>query len=131
MRSIQAWMSRSNSFSTGPDGGQHLLWIQQRIGIEAVPQAAHDFQFGIGKESAHQILLLHSNSVFTRYGTTDADTEFEDLATCLECAPRLIRIASVKQDQRVQVSVARVKDVSDGERVLFADLVDLAQSFRN
>src|SRR5215475_4815937 len=122
-------MARRNRFSTCARRGEPLLRIKQRVWIEAVPQASHHFQFGIAEKGAHEILLLHSHSVFSGNGSTNANTELEDLSTSVECALGLIGITSIEQNQWVQVPIAGMKDIPNRERVLSADLIDLAQSF--
>src|SRR5438067_597110 len=61
----------------------------------------------------------------------DSDAGLEDLATSVERTLRLLGIASIEQDQRMQVTVACVKYVANSKSILLADLIDLTQSFRN
>ena len=59
------------------------------------------------------------------------DTVFENLVAGLFYLLQLARRARIKQNQRVQVAVAGVKNVADGQLVSFRQLMDKAERRRD
>src|SRR5262249_62272492 len=60
-------------------------------------------------------------------GAAKAQAAGHDLFSCFAAVLLLLGITAVKEDQRVEIAVAGVKDVSDDQPILFADAFNLRQ----
>ncbi len=106
---------------------ENFLGIQQALRVEGVAHAAHHVEIGFAEEQRHQAIFFHADAVFAGDRAAHFDAELNDFVGGGDDAAELRFVARVEKNQRVQVAVARVKNIADLEAVLHADFIDAAQ----
>src|ERR1700680_3788163 len=69
--------------------------------------------------------------MLARNRTALFDAEAEDLLACRAATLDLFGVAVIEQNERVQIAIAGMKNVADGEPVFFRDLLNKPQRRRN
>ena len=87
----------------------------------------HGIKVGIRENERHVLLLLQAHAVLAGQRPTDIDTGPQNLAAGFHDAGHGIGLPLVEEDARVQVAIARVENVGDGEARIATDLPYPAQ----
>ena len=106
-----------SDFGAAAARGKDLRRIQKARRIEYALDAHHRVQIGFAEDKIHEIFLLVADAVLTTKGTADSDTQLHDFFTHAKNLVDLIGIPAIKQDQWMEVPIAGVKDIRDGEAV--------------
>ena len=72
----------------------------------------------------HQVTLFHADAMLARQAAAGLNTDAQDFsAQSLGCFE--LTGIGIKDDQRMHIAIARMKDIRDGKAVLFAQIHDL------
>jgi len=104
-----------------------LARIQQAIWIEGAFEALLLLEVIIVEHRTHKVTLLNSNAVLARQNAPDLDAKLEDFAPELFCFLQFTGVVGIIEDQRMQISIACMKDVGDTEAVMLGHLVHALQ----
>ena len=107
--------------------GQHLLRVHPAGRIERAPHARLGGEVVLREHERHEVALLQPDPVLAAERAAGVDAEPDDLLRRSEHALQHARLASVEGQQRMQVAVARVEHVGDGDALAPADRVDAGQ----
>ncbi len=110
--------------------GENLAGIQSSGGIERGADALHQRQIVRSEHQRHELVFLHADAMLAGERAAYLDAMAHDFSARRNDAGELLAIALVKQDKRMQVAVAGMKNVADLQIVFAADLLDAAQRFR-
>ena len=75
----------------------------------------------------HQVALFDADAMFAGQTAAHLDAEFKDLGPEFLTQLQIARFVGIKQDQRMHITVARVKHIPDLEPELIAHLFDPLQ----
>src|SRR6478672_1088367 len=95
--------------------------------IHRIAEPAHAVQVSLAVHLTEEPALFESDAVLARNRSAQADTQADDLGRELLGTIVRARLASVVQDQWVQVPVARVEDIGDADTVACGHRFDLRQ----
>src|SRR5258708_2002483 len=73
----------------------HLVRVQQRVGVVDVAQPHHDLQIVFGEHIGHEVYLLAAHAVFAGDGAAKAEAEAHDLFAHLAASFHLPRVSSL------------------------------------
>ena len=104
-----------------------LARIQQAIRIEGAFEALLLLEVILVEHRTHKVTLLNSNAVLARQNAADLDAKLEDFAPELFCLLQFTGVVGIIEDQRMQISIACMKDVGDTEAVMLGHLVHALQ----
>src|SRR5262245_3356819 len=134
---LEAWPTSEGSPATdarlldaGAGRRQHLVGAAAVLRVEGRAQPQHQRQVLRREQSRHEVDLLDANAVLSCHTAPLANTLLEDLMTGGQHAFHLVRVALVKKQDRMQVTVASMEDIADPDIVFFADALDLAEHVR-
>ena len=88
--------------------------------------AAHQVKIGVAEKQRHEFIFFHAHAVFAGQRATQLDTIAEDFMGSGDGVFKLPRIARIVEDDGMQVAVAGMKDIADGETVFLADAAESA-----
>src|SRR5688572_16070937 len=111
----------------GSAGRKHLGGIQESARVEDILHLHHDLKIAFAEDKVHELLLLNADAMFAAERSSGIHANFHDVAAHIENLVHLVLTPAVKQDQRMQVAVARVKDVRNRQAIAIGDPVDLGQ----
>ena len=100
---------------------KHLAGIQQMIGIKSAFQTLLLFHIIFGKLDRHQITFFNANAMFASQYTTHFDTAPQNIGAKILGPRQFARLVGIKQDQRVQIAVTRMKDIGHTQPVFLAE----------
>src|SRR6185437_5637860 len=103
---------------------ENLAGIEQPRRIERVAHPAHQRQIRLAKQQRHQPILFHSHAVLASDCAAHLDAETDNCVGRRNRALELFRLARVEKNNRVQVAVARMKNISDLETIFFSDALN-------
>ena len=106
-----------------------LAGIEAHVGIERVLHAMLDLEVRRVELIRHEIALLDADAVLARQHAADVDAELQDLEAERFGSFDLAGDIGVVEDQRMQVTVAGVKNIRDAQPVALLHL-DIARSTR-
>src|SRR5215469_1918637 len=115
------------NFTAAFAGGENLARIQAAGGIECVANGTHEQKIGFGEKQRHKAIFFHADAVFAGNCAAHFDAETNNGVGGGDGAMKLFLIASVEENNWMQVAVASVENVADLEAVLFADAFDFAE----
>src|SRR5918994_5801701 len=101
---------------------EDLLRVEHSGGIEAVLETGHRRQIVGGVDQGHVPALLGPDAVLSGEGAADIDAVGDDLFARLQYALGRATDAAIEEHQRMQISVAGVKDVGDRQVKVARDL---------
>src|SRR5580692_8756160 len=108
--------------------GQQIAWIQTVFRVEESLKSAHHVERLRLKLAIHHFVLLHADAMLTSNRPAHAEAVFEYFGAG---GPGFVQVAGragVEQNDGVQVAVARMENIAEGQAVFAADLGDDAQS---
>ncbi len=83
--------------------------------------AAHQIKIGVAEKQRHEFIFFHAHAVFAGQRATQLDAIAEDFMGGGDGVFKLPRIARIVENDGMQVAVAGMEDIADGEAVLLAD----------
>ena len=104
--------------------------VQEAIRVEDIPDTLLQFQVFRGENHPHELLLLEADAVFTRQRTAGIHTGTQNVTTCGKHSLDFILVTLIKKHNRVQVAIARVKDIRNPKIVFCSDLFNLLEDLR-
>ena len=93
--------------------------------IEQLLEPADHIEALFRKEMTDQLHLLHSHTMLTRNGAACGDTVFENILAGSLRPFQLARLAGIEENDGMQISIAGMENIADGEIVAFRDFVDV------
>src|SRR5579875_3675312 len=102
--------------------------IQQSLRVKDCPHALHELQIGFAEKQRHQPVFFHSHAMLARDRSARLHAKRDDFVRRRHRIAKLLLVALVEQNDRVQVSVAGVKHVADLQAVRARDFSDAPQS---
>ena len=96
-----------------------LARIQQAIRIEGAFEALLLLEVILVEHRTHKVTLLNSNAVLARQNAADLDAKLEDFAPELFCLLQFTGVVGIIEDQRMQISIACMKRISNRKFVFF------------
>src|SRR6266699_2949144 len=109
--------------------GEELARIHDPVGIEDTTKARHEAQIGVAELQRHARGLVEAHSVLARHAAPHGEAGAQKLVVGLLGALELPGHAVVVENHRMQVAVARVKDIGDDETMTRPDGLHLAHDF--
>ena len=97
---------------------EHLAAIGDFIGVDRPPQRLHNIDFHFAKHCWQIIAFLHADAVLASDRSAEIDAERQDLARQRLGSFQRAGFASVVQNQRMQIAIARMEDVGYVKLVL-------------
>lgn len=105
-------------------GWQQLAGIQYAGRIELLFQAEQMLLKRLRVELAEEFVLFHADTMLSRDRATFGDADLEDFISRQLRLLDIAGLACIEEDNRVQVSVSRMKDIADGQIMLAGDLLN-------
>ncbi len=105
-------------------GGDDLARVEQAFGVEGALDGEHLLAFFGRKLHAHAAELFDAHAVLAGDGAAHLHAGLEDVGAKQLGAVQLIAVVGVKQDQRMQVAIAGMKDIAATQLVLLFHLGD-------
>ena len=112
-----------------PPAGDHFAGVDLLAGVEGELHRVEGAQGGGVEEVGHQGELFDADAVLAGGGAAEVDARLEDFFRGFEDDADLRRVLVVVEEDRVDVAVAGVEDVVDGQAVAAADVAHLLQHF--
>ena len=109
---------------------EEFAWVQEAIGVKDIPDTLLQFQVFRGENHPHELLLLEANPVFTRQRTAGIDTGTQNGTASGKHSLDFILVTLIKEHNRVQVAIARVKNIRNPKIVFCSDLFNLLEDLR-
>src|ERR1039457_1938885 len=111
--------------------GEHLAGVQAVLGIEEPFESAHRLQCFRSELACHHFVLLHADAMLAGDRSAHAQAVFEDLGAGGPGFVQVAWFARIEQDDGVQVAIARMENIADGQAVLAPDAGDDTQGGRD
>jgi hypothetical protein len=102
-----------SDFSAGLAQREHLAGIEPAVRIERGANASHQGEIVGRKHQLHQFILFHADAVLARERASDIHAVPHNFSACRDNAFELLRVALVKQNERVKIAVTCMKNVAD------------------
>ena len=99
-------------------------------GLKTARTLPHQVQIRFAEHQRHKLVFLHAHAVLSSERAAHLHAKAHDLIAGGPGAPKLIGIAMIEKDQRVEISVSGVKNVSDDQAEALGDLLDPQQRGR-
>ena len=115
MRQCPAMHVHAAELRTSRKGWHGLTGVHQRRRIKGRLQAVKLLELGLVELYAHLIELFHANTVLAGHRPADIHAKLQDLTAERFRALLLAWLVGVIQNERMQISIARVEHVGDGE----------------
>jgi len=109
---------------------EEFAWVQEAIGVKDIPDTLLQFQVFRGENRPHELLLLEANPVFTRQRTAGIDTGTQNVTASGKNSLDFILVTLIKEHNRVQISIARVKNIRNPKIVLCSYFLNLLEDLR-
>src|SRR5574337_1160572 len=103
---------------------EDLPGVEQPAGIKDPLHLAHGLQVVAGELQRHVVPLLQADTMLAGEAAAHLDAGLDDLGSHLLRLAELPFVPGVRADERVEVAVARVKDVGHPEAVFLGQLPD-------
>ena len=113
MRQLSLVNMKASQFGAAMQMREYLTRIQQVPGIKGAFQPLLLFQVILSELNGHEVTLFHTDTMFTGQHTTHFNAAAQDIGTKILGAFQLTRDIGIKQDQRVQIAITRMKHISD------------------
>ena len=104
--------------------GKHLLRVARSLRIECALHFKHGLQIRFGKLPIHEIALVESDAVFATQAAAHRHTGFGDFGAGGQHALRLLEILLIVEQDGMEISVARMKDIGDRDSVFARNRID-------
>src|SRR5690606_2284152 len=101
----------------------------EQLRVNTRPHAPHKLDIERAKHIFQVSALLEPNAVLAGNRAPQLDAEPKDFSGQLLRPLQRPLFATVVHDQRMQISITGMKDVSDADAVLLAQAIDLTQRF--
>jgi hypothetical protein len=101
-----------------------LVGVERARDVENFAQAGHRREIAFVEHEWKRLALLGSDAVFARDRSAEFDARGEDVVARMRHRFELPGNAAVEEQQRMQVAVARMKDVADLQAAGAGDLLD-------
>src|SRR6185369_9176497 len=126
------WMLsvRSRHFAAQPRCGKDLAGIAEAIRIECASQALHGVEIVLTEHLRHVRFLVSTHAVLAGDGSSSVDTVLKDFSSNRFGMFCLAGDRFVVADERVQIAVARVKDIADGQTGPSLEIANAAKDLR-
>src|SRR5262245_36688209 len=92
-------------------GREHFFWTAQAGCVEGAANFLHYFQVGRRKEPVHEADLFDADSVLAGDASAQVDAFVEDFVAGGQHTPDLLFVPFIEQQNRMNISVASVKNV--------------------
>src|SRR5437016_3409961 len=112
-------------------GGEHFAWVEERVGVEEALETEDQVERFSGELARHQLVLFHADAVLACDRAARFDAPDQDLFARRARLFEVAGLARVEENDRVQVAIAGVEDVADGEAVALGDFADELQCARD
>src|SRR5260221_10634041 len=112
LASVQGFLSE---LATTRERGNGLAGIKQLVRVERVLDRVETLELGGRELDTHRRELLYADAVLAGNRAPNLDAQPEDAIAEFDCLFGLPRLVGVEQDQRVQVSRARVEHLGTGK----------------
>jgi hypothetical protein len=99
-------------FAADRTARKDLLGVERAARIENVAQARHRREVVVGKHERQRIAFFCADSVLARDRAAERDARREDLVPRMRDCFDVSRDASVEEQQRMEIPIARVEDVA-------------------
>ena len=96
-------------------GGKDFAGIEQRRGVEDRLEVGHGGEFGPAVHLRHVLALFHADAMFAGDAAVALDAERHDFVARGKDLGGDGLVAGIEDDGRVQIAVARMKDMAHGE----------------
>jgi hypothetical protein len=116
--------------ATPPAQRNDFAGITELLRVEDLPEAMHDLQVIVAEQPGHAISLFQAYAVLATQDTSKVNAGAQDGFPCLQHALDFLGIPLVIQHQWVQIAITSMEDIGNTQTVGGADLLQLAQSFR-
>src|SRR5438093_12837168 len=100
---------------------EDLPRVEAALGVEGALRRAHRLEISRGEDPGHVRLLFQADAVLARKRAAQFDALLEDVRAGLDDALGFVGVALVEDDAGMEVAVASVEDVGDGQVVALAD----------
>src|SRR5215472_2533033 len=110
--------------------GKNLCGIRELEGVESTANALHGGEIRLGKHFRHHGLLFFADTVFSRDRAACRDTKLKDLKGKRESGFFLAGDAAVIENERMEITVASMKNIGDTQAVFVAEPLDFAHYLR-
>src|SRR5207253_5016248 len=117
---------RAEPLAAGRMRGEQLTGIHDPVGVEDAAQPGHEVQIGLAVLEREILGLVETHAVLARDRAAHRDTGVEQRLVRRLRALELLGVPVVVEDERVEVAVARVKDVGDLHAVALGDRAERA-----
>src|SRR5476651_2387250 len=97
---------------------KYLAGIQQALVVEGAFQPLLLGEIDFGEHRGHQVALLDADAVLAGQDAADLDAKPEDVSAESFGTVEFVRLVRVIENERMQITVASVKDVGDAELVV-------------
>src|ERR1041385_8179850 len=112
------WMRvvRAGHLAAETRRGKHFSRIAEAFRVERAAHGEHHVEIVVREHLRHVLGLVRADSVLARERAARVDAVLEDFAAHFGGELGLARDLLVVADERMQVAVARMKDVADADR---------------
>src|SRR5208337_4252069 len=107
----------SAEFGAAAELREHLSGVEKTFGIESAFEALLLIEIALIEHRVHEIALLHADPMFARQDAADLDAETKDVGAKRLGLVELARLVRVIEDQRMEISIAGMKDVRHAQAV--------------
>ena len=108
---------QGTKLGTTVQGGNGLAGVQQLFGVKRLLHGMKLLQFGGVELHAHLVDFLQANAVFTGDGATHGNAQLKNFPAQLLGTFQFPGLVGIIEDQWMEVAIARVKDIADGQAV--------------
>src|SRR5579884_2433688 len=109
---------------------KHLAGIEQPVRIEGAFEALLLVEIDFVEHRSHQVALLDPDAVLAGQHATDGDAQFQDVGAEHLGALDLARLVRVVENERMEIAVAGVEHVGNGEPVALRQRADAGEDLR-
>src|SRR6266699_4440461 len=109
---------------------KHLARVEQTLVVEGAFEPLLLLEVSLGEHGRHQVALFHAHPVLAGEHAADLDAKLEDVRAELFRTLELARLVGVVENERVEIAVAGMEDVGDGEPIGFGQLAHALEHLR-
>src|SRR5215218_3006643 len=114
-------------FGAAMQGGKHLAGVEQSLCVERAFQSLLLIKVDLAEHLGHQVPLLDTDAVFPREYAPKLDTDPQNIGAERLGSLHFPCLVRIVKDQRMQVAVARMKDVGYPQIVFSREITDARQ----
>src|SRR2546426_6262949 len=109
--------------------GKYFSWIEATLWIERATDSVHRLQVGLVEHLRHERSLVGAHAILSRDRSAETQTDAKNLASDVLGKLLLSRHFGVVENERMEIAIARVKDVCDAKSGLPRECLDVAEDF--